>query len=94
MPKPTDIEERKGEPRSQLAQDADQVYGCLIDLMDLLSGFNARDEIHSSTRDENCYFTVAILYQQLLKWYSKLPEKLKWAEENIKGAPSSFFSLQ
>jgi hypothetical protein len=83
-----------GNPRSLVAQKEAQVYAALIELVDIQAGFNSREELHSSIQDEHSYLMVAILRQQLLKWYSKLPKELKWAPENLEDAPASFFSLQ
>jgi len=71
-----------------------QAYDALIDLLDLLVGFNARDEVQSPSQDQHCYLMIAILHQQLTKWYCKLPQSLIWEPSNIEVAPSSFFSLQ
>jgi hypothetical protein len=92
--RPLDIQARRGDIPSTTSQMENLAYDALIDLLDLLVGFNAREEVQSPSQDQHCYLMIAILHQQLTKWYSKLPHGLTWEPGNIEGAPSNFFSLQ
>lgn len=85
---------RQGDPSPSLMQKQEVVYDALIELLELLAGFSAREELQSKSQDEHCYLMIAILHQQLLRWFSKLPQELRWSPANIEEAPSSFFSLQ
>lgn len=71
-----------------------RVYEALLQLMDLLEPLCETRDLRKNLKPSDAYLKIATLDRKLNHWYSELPERLSWTEENVRMAPSSFFLLQ
>lgn len=72
-----------------------QTYEALIELMEI--GNRASDVVHKhpapSPANRDLYRQLAVLDKELTLWYARLPQGLKWEQENINTASRAFFIL-
>lgn len=71
-----------------------RVYEALLQLMDLLEPLCQTPSMNKTAKPSDAYLKIATLDRTLNDWYAGLPERLRWTEENVQTAPSSFFLLQ
>ncbi|KAF2755407.1 hypothetical protein EJ05DRAFT_100313 [Pseudovirgaria hyperparasitica] len=72
------------------------IYEALLDLMELAGRISDRSHLHKESQtslDRDAYSKMVKLDHELNKWYTRLPEPLKWNAENVARAPFSFFLL-
>jgi hypothetical protein len=62
--------------------------------MDLLEPLCQTTSLSKNAKRSDTYLKIATLDRTLNDWYSDLPEQLRWTEDNVRIAPSSFFLLQ
>ncbi|KAL3444195.1 fungal-specific transcription factor domain-containing protein [Aspergillus insuetus] len=105
--KPDDLEiyelsqrfDRLGTSPPGSAQDLEmEIYQALFELMEMAGKITAitNPSVSSSARtdhDRVVYLRMAALDSELEKWYTRLPEALKYTAENAATAPPSFFLL-
>ncbi|KAL4937895.1 hypothetical protein BDV06DRAFT_232259 [Aspergillus oleicola] len=73
-----------------------QIYQSLFELMELggkITGMMRNASSRSADLDRQLYLRMAALDSELEKWYTRLPEPLKYTAENSRTAPPSFFLL-
>ncbi|KAL1596561.1 hypothetical protein SLS60_009209 [Paraconiothyrium brasiliense] len=70
-----------------------EVYEALLQLMDLLEPLCQTTSIGKNTKPSDSYLKIATLDRTLNDWYAELPERLRWTEDNVRTAPSSFYLL-
>jgi hypothetical protein len=71
-----------------------RVYEALLQLMDLLEPLCETRDLRKNLNPSDAYLKIATMDRRLNNWYSELPERLRWEEDNIKTAPSTFYLLQ
>lgn len=66
----------------------------LVTLMEIITTItdNVRESLEAP--DDIAYAHLNCIHRRLKKWYTNLPEALRWTEQNIRKAPLSFFLLQ
>lgn len=70
-----------------------QIYEALVELM-ILSGKITDGIVNSEKRIGSHFLTAAVLEQEFRQWYSALPPRFKWTQENCRNSPANFFLLQ
>lgn len=70
-----------------------KVYEALLQLMDLLEPLCETRDLRRNVNASDAYLKIATLDRTLNDWYNELPERLKWQEDNIRHAPSTFYLL-
>ncbi|KAH7115887.1 fungal-specific transcription factor domain-containing protein [Dendryphion nanum] len=70
-----------------------RVYEALLQLMDLLEPLCETRDLRKNLKPADAYFKIATLDRRLNNWYSDLPERLRWTDDNIKIAPATFYLL-
>ncbi|KAJ4351918.1 uncharacterized protein N0V89_007262 [Didymosphaeria variabile] len=70
-----------------------RVYEALLQLMDLLEPLCQTTSISKNAKPSDAYLKIATLDRTLNDWYADLPERLRWTEDNVRTAPSSFYLL-
>ncbi|EOA86669.1 uncharacterized protein SETTUDRAFT_87447 [Exserohilum turcica Et28A] len=78
------------------------IYEALLDLMELAGKITenmdprrfqaSTADVHIAV-DRNQYIQMAALDREFSSWYARLPEQLRWTQNNIATAPFSFFLL-
>lgn len=71
-----------------------RVYEALLQLMDLLEPLCETRDLQKHLKPADAYFKIATLDRKLNNWYSDLPERLRWTDDNIRLAPATFYLLQ
>lgn len=71
-----------------------RVYEALLQLMDLLEPLCQTPAMSKNTKPSDAYLKIATLDRTLNDWYAELPDRLRYTEDNVRTAPSSFFLLQ
>lgn len=71
-----------------------KVYEALLQLMDLLEPLCETRDLRKYLKPSDAYLKIATLDQKLNNWYADLPERLRWTEDNVRTAPTSFYLLQ
>ncbi|KAK0912022.1 hypothetical protein LTR02_003129 [Friedmanniomyces endolithicus] len=75
-----------------------RIYEALIDLMEIAGKIveNAEHRKHAETLqnpDQSAYFRMAAIDRELHNWAARLPQNLRYTEENRAFAPYSFYLL-
>jgi hypothetical protein len=63
-------------------------------IMELVGKLCETFDLRKSGKVADTYLDIAVLDRDLNSWYNSLADDLKWREENIQDAPTSFFLLQ
>ena len=71
-----------------------RVYEAVLQLMDLLEPLCETRDLQKHLKPADAYLKIATLDRKLNNWYSDLPERLRWTDENIRVAPATFYLLQ
>jgi hypothetical protein len=71
-----------------------RIYEALLQLMDLLEPICETRDLRKHPKPSDAYLKIATLDRKLNNWYTELPSRLQWTEENVRTAPSSFHLLQ
>lgn len=71
-----------------------RIYEALLQLMDLLEPICETRDLRKHLKPSDAYLKIATLDRKLNNWYTALPERLQWTDENVRTAPSSFYLLQ
>ncbi|OAP61730.1 hypothetical protein AYL99_03933 [Fonsecaea erecta] len=90
----------QGKSTNESVPSHEDLHGQILDALLELAGLSSRIQALSQPRltleiiaDEDRLIDVAALDAKLKSWYSMLPPRLKWTDDNVRDAPRLFFIM-